>query len=395
MKHIYLCGHTGSQNRGCEAIIRSTAQIFRDIGVDNITVFTFDEEADQRCGLGQVTSLCPYPSLSMPKHVYSYARRKLLSDGVWGHRQRYKTLLCDVDSDAIILNVGGDQYCSSHPPTISYALNLEAERLGLPTVFWGCSVSHRVQTDPVMRSDCMRYSRIIARENRSYAELCGSVEDLTRVRLACDPAFWLPAQENPLPDGFRPYQTVGLNLSPFLVTDPDDPADPVMRSAEYFIHRILEETDLSICLIPHVYHAENNTQDLRVLRALFRRCGENSRISCVEKEYSCTQLKYIISRCRFFIGARTHAMIAAYSSGVPALALSYSVKSIGIAEDLLGDPALYTMDRAAMHHPETLYLRFQTAVMDRETWIRNRYASVLPGYRETICKEAEELLRTL
>ena len=86
MKHIYLCGHTGSQNRGCEAIIRSTAQIFRDIGVDNITVFTFDEEADQRCGLGQVTSLCPYPSLSMPKHVYSYARRKLLSDGVWGHR---------------------------------------------------------------------------------------------------------------------------------------------------------------------------------------------------------------------------------------------------------------------------------------------------------------------
>lgn len=52
----------------------------------------------------------------------------------------------------------------------------------------------------------------------------------------------------------------------------------------------------------------------------------DSRISIIDKEYNCEQLKYIISRCRFFVGARTHATIAAYSSEIPTLVLGYSIK---------------------------------------------------------------------
>ena len=46
---------------------------------------------------------------------------------------------------------------------------------------------------------------------------------------------------------------------------------------------------------------------------------------------NCMVIKGYISRCELFIGARTHATIAAYSTGVPTLVLGYSVKARGIA----------------------------------------------------------------
>ena len=48
------------------------------------------------------------------------------------------------------------------------------------------------------------------------------------------------------------------------------------------------------------------------------------------------ELKGYIARCRMFIGARTHATIAAYSTCVPTLAVGYSIKARGIAKDIFG-----------------------------------------------------------
>ena len=50
--------------------------------------------------------------------------------------------------------------------------------------------------------------------------------------------------------------------------------------------------------------------------------------------YNYCQLRYIISKCKYFIGARTHSIISAYSTCTPAIALGYSIKSKGIAKDL-------------------------------------------------------------
>ena len=43
------------------------------------------------------------------------------------------------------------------------------------------------------------------------------------------------------------------------------------------------------------------------------------------------------SRCRSFIGARTHSTIAALSTGVPTIAIAYSQKARGIFRDLFGN----------------------------------------------------------
>ena len=51
MKKVILCGHTGSVNRGCEAIVRSTAEILKKCEVKDISAFTFNESDDVKLNL--------------------------------------------------------------------------------------------------------------------------------------------------------------------------------------------------------------------------------------------------------------------------------------------------------------------------------------------------------
>ena len=60
---------------------------------------------------------------------------------------------------------------------------------------------------------------------------------------------------------------------------------------------------------------------------------QNQHIGFLKKLNYC-QIRYVISKCNIFIGARTHAVISAYSTSVPAIALGYSIKSKGIAKDV-------------------------------------------------------------
>ena len=71
-------------------------------------------------------------------------------------------------------------------------------------------------------------------------------------------------------------------------------------------------------------------------------------------------------------GARTHAVIAAYSSGVPTLALGYSVKAKGLAEDIFGVDTPYVLPIENIAD--------ETAVTRR--WIRLR--SHAPEITETL-----------
>jgi polysaccharide pyruvyl transferase WcaK-like protein len=91
------------------------------------------------------------------------------------------------------------------------------------------------------------------------------------------------------------------------------------------------------------------------------------------------QLKGFISRCRFFIGARTHATIAAYSTCVPTLVMGYSTKSRGIATDLFGTDDHYVLPVQELTAPEALTDAFRW-IMEREQEIRSRLEAVMPEY---------------
>ena len=107
----------------------------------------------------------------------------------------------------------------------------------------------------------------------------------------------------------------------------------------------------------------------------------------------CKELKGYISKCRFFIGARTHSIIAAYSNCVPALALGYSVKAKGIARDIFGKEDKLVLPVQTFSEPEAMVEGFKY-LMDNEEKIKNKLIEVMPEYK----KKAEisaEILRKL
>jgi polysaccharide pyruvyl transferase WcaK-like protein len=104
------------------------------------------------------------------------------------------------------------------------------------------------------------------------------------------------------------------------------------------IHHILNTTDMTLALTPHVMEDGNN--DYEILHSYYEDYKDNRRVILLPNHLNATQYKGFISRMRFFIGARTHATIAAYSNFVPTMVLGYSIKSKGISKDIFGEEKL-------------------------------------------------------
>jgi hypothetical protein len=342
MKKIILCGHTGSHNRGCEAIIKSTADLLSSMGVETVLA-THDLSYDQQLGISEFSQIVEYAefrnhpirraiSLFFDKVLKAqYIANSLRQMDVWKAAQAN-----------IALNVGGDTYCYDVMPKISINLNKYCTMHGIPCVFWGCSIEKEKINIPEIFADLQKYSLITPREPLTYQYLveAGIPED--KLLLMADPAFTLATTLCKLPENFVPKNTVGINLSP-LVMGWSNNSELVWNNYCSTIDHIICETDMHICLIPHVFRTEYNYDMIPHLK-LYEKYKDTGRVAIIsDTSLSCKHLKYIISQCRFLITARTHASIAAYSNFVPTLVLGYSIKSIGIAVDLFGTSENYVV----------------------------------------------------
>lgn len=394
MSKIFLCGHTGSENRGCEAIVRSTVEILNQIGINDVQLVTFAQEQDRRSHLDKIVNLIPY--FSYPSRITKYiagARRIAFDDYYWGKKIQQRNLICMAEKGDVFFNIGGDTYCYDRPLD-SYALNQTASNMGISTVFWGCSLDERVYRDSEMRRDLDSYSYIVSRETLSYKVTQENVSVPKKVFIGCDPAFHLRVKETELPEKFWDGNTVGINISPMVMKDADFENSITYKNVIRLIEDVISNTQMQICLIPHVYNVERNTQDIQVLKVLYNHFMESGRVSIVAKELSCEELKYIISKCRFFIGARTHSTIAAYSTGVPTIALSYSIKSRGIAKDLFGTEEGYAVPFENLKNDTDLLNCFEQ-LMHNEGVLRKRYEDFLPEYKQSIIMAASKILEKL
>ena len=129
-------------------------------------------------------------------------------------------------------------------------------------------------------------------------------------------------------------------------------------------------------MIPHVVW--DNNDDREVLKQLYEEFKDTGRLVLVD-DFNCMQLKGYIARCRMFIGARTHATIAAYSSCVPTLVLGYSVKSRGIAKDLFGTDKNYVISVQGMKDTNLLSEGFLW-LLENEKSIKSHLHSMMPDY---------------
>lgn len=378
---IYLYFNGPSNNHGCEAISRSSSDI---LGSDIVIASNYIS-IDRDYGLNKVASLYDDKYIELKrgsvKWFIAAVIQKLFKSEYLFTKYSRETLFRRINPCDTFCSAGGDQYCYTGTEYL-YHYNKAIHQKGAKTVLWGCSIEPSTVTD-ANKKDFRLYDLIVARESISY-------DFLKRINpntiLACDPAFNLKTDELKLPNNFIEGRTVGINISP-LIQNREKIDGITIDNYENMINHILENTDYNIALIPHVVCDGND--DRVSISELYQKINNKERI-CIIEDCNCEQLKGCISRCCLFIGARTHATIAAYSTFVPTLVIGYSTKARGIARDLFGDEEHYLLPVQSLETPDQMTNAFIWLDEHRED-IKERLEQIIPEYSKTIYRAAERV----
>jgi len=367
MKHI-LFMHGGSANHGCEALVRTTSQVLG--GPKNVKLWSLAKAEDEKYGsfetVEAVVESEQLKRFSLP-YFEALIRRRLFKQP----EANLEVFLRETFKDNIAFSIGGDNYCYPWSAKQGVDLDKKIRKYAMATVLWGCSIDADAIT-PEVAEDLASFDLITARESLTY-ELLKPINPNTV--LVADTAFLLEKTELPLPKNFIEKNTVGINVSP-LIMDYGTEENRILANYEELIRRILKKTDMNICLIPHVVWEYNN--DRVPLNYLYDKFKDTGRV-CMIEDGNCCELKGYISRCRFFVGARTHATIAAYSTVVPTLVVGYSIKSRGIARDLFGTEEDYVVPVQSLKSEFDLANAFEW-LFSHEIEIKEHLGSVLPEY---------------
>lgn len=393
MKYL-LYPHSGCYNHGCEAIVRSTAQMLNDSSED-IILYSSDKKNDELYELSEFVSILENKSHTkepgMIVKTFCAAKEKIFGS------DRDVEMLCfqhrgmlQHKHNTIALSIGGDNYCY---PGMQHVLSEFSKVLtcaGIPTVLWGCSLEEPLLSSKVI-DELKRYSLITARESLTY-EILGDRGISDTVVKCADPAFILPAGKVSSYDSFfADSKVIGINISP-LIRRYDSYNNAIMNNFIRIVKYILKETEYKILFVPHVRMQDND--DLDTIKELIQSIGtySKSRIRVVSDDYNCMQLKHLISKCDLFIGCRTHATIAAYSTYVPTFAVGYSTKSKGICKDIFGRYDDLLVDVREFKNDDDLLKKY-LVFAEQEKELKAHLTKTMPDYIAKAYKGREALIK--
>ncbi len=382
---IFLYSHGGSGNHGCEAIVRGTKEILSD---EQMALYSFKKAEDEKYGLGQFVNLqdarISYGKLNIHR-IAASLKIRLFKDENYATKISINHILKKYGLGDIGFSIGGDNYC--YPGFEEFGvINKMIRKCGTKTVLWGCSVEPSMIND-IMLEDLKGYDLAVARESITYDALKRTG---VNVILSSDPAFCMKKQVCNFPFEKSEKEIVGINVSPHILTCEKENGIAYKNYVE-LVKYILENTDYSIALIPHVVWDTND--DRKVLHKLYEDIGNSERVFLVE-DHTAPELKYIISKCSLFVGARTHATIAAYSTCVPTLVVGYSVKARGIAKDLFEQEENYVIPVQSLDDPMILTNAFKWLESNQEK-IRLHLEKIMPEYIARCYKVKDKIMELI
>lgn len=355
MKYI-LYGHGGSYNHGVEAITKCTIKLIKEMNADSkIYLSTHFPAQDKEFDI----------------HADVFLERNM--DGKSNY-EVYKSTFDEISPETVLIHVGGDNYCYNNWERYAQIHQAGVDK-GASSILWGCSIDEdRISEDMI---EVLRgHSIILAREAITYETL--KRKGLTNVCKVSDIAFGLEPEEVALPA----ENYVVINVSPLVCRKNPNVETAVKRLIDY----ILDNTTLSVVLVPHVMASvDNDYAQLSKYKEMY--C---QRVHLISDKYTAAQYKYIISNARLCVAARTHVTIAAYSSCVPTLAIGYSTKARGIGKDLGLEE--YVVDVEAVDFENLLMERF-ISLRENESAIRESLENRMPEYKRNICNE--EIMKLL
>lgn len=342
---FYLSGQKTFGNRGCEALVRSTVGLIR-AQLPEATFLVPSDNAERDAALWPQYA---EHGVSFVRAYYPFAGR------VWTHAKRLpipalkaasfpfgapawlKEQLASVDA---VLAIGGDNYSLDYRiPVVTQAVDAFAMNVGKPVFLWGASVGpfdREPAYKPAITRHLSRMTQVFVREQSSFDYLTNNL-GLRNVTLTADAAFSLKPEPVDM-SAFWPRSEgdiIGINFSP-LVARKDFSSerasnDEVIRDLILSLHARGKQ----VLLIPHVVE-DNWNNDYTYMHDVLTRYDLHDKASIVPPTFNSCQLKEVISRLSLLVAARTHATIAAFSSCVPTISLSYSVKAKGINQMVFG-----------------------------------------------------------
>ena len=381
MVNILIIVCSGTYNRGTEALVRGTIALLQEAYGDiNVTLSSSTPREDSLLKLPNVSSYIP----RLSKHTNPLSRIILKFLKFLTNKKRYdftKLVKCAKHQD-LILVVGADNY------DVAYNLfeglhklnSLLKKKCSGKLVLYDCSLNKESVTRKFI-DEAKMFDAFSVREQQTVENLKGKYNE-NNLYYFPDPAFVMPSQLVELPEYWKTNNMIGINLSTLIVGSSYGYGlhDKIIGAYNYMVDKILEETQFDVVLIPHVM----KRKDLAILEEIKELFSSNNRVHLISNEdYTAPELKYIISNCRFFVGARTHATIAAYSSCVPTLVLGYSTKSIGIAKDLFGTEEGYVISAKEIKQQDDLWKGLKN-IVQKEKEIKVLLREKMPHYQEQV-----------
>lgn len=325
--------HSGSINRGCEAIVRSGVAMIKEKHPNAIVnLISFNPESDAIIPL--IDTIYDGRDIAIPKYsfigIVAAFKNKLFKDETYFLRKKHYNIIKHIPNHDVFLSIGGDNYCYGEQPWL-YEVDKNIKNAGKKLVLWGASIGNNDLSKEKI-DDLKSFDLVLARESLTFDIL--KQNGLNNVQLCADGAFTMDKEELPLPIEWQLGNTIGFNFSP-LVWSMNKKSH---QAAFDLVNHIISTTDMTIAFTPHVM--EKGNDDSKVLDEFYQHFKATNRVLLLPNNLNAIQYKGYISRMRFFIGARTHATIAAYSKLIPTLVLGYSIKSKGIAVAIFGEEKL-------------------------------------------------------
>lgn len=377
----FLFNHVGSLNHGCEAIVRGTVNIIENADRNSgIVLSSFAPETDESIdGIEKRAFLVR--GLTFFEKLISAFNVKIRHSEEYALKKMYSDIVAQAQDCDICLSIGGDTYCYGDNSGIC-VLTKELKKSGKKVVLWGASIGKEDLTEEKLRS-LKDFDAVFVRESLTY-ELLKSKKANDNVFIYPDPAFCMERDDVEPIEGFTKENTIGLNVSPLV----EGYNPKITEVTKDFIKHILDNTTLKILLVPHVVESGNN--DYEYMLGFYENFRYSGRIEILPSDLNARQYKGYIANTRFFIGARTHATIAAYSSGVPTAVLGYSVKSRGLAKDLFGEEK-YVLNSRTLTEAQPLVDEFNSLV-ENEQKIKETLMKKIPIYLRDAMQMGQKLL---
>lgn len=381
MKKVVLMIGGCQYNRGSEAMVRGCIKTLRAANPTiQIILSSRDDDTGHSLNIEGIDKYIKRFTYNRNNKLFRYSigimryilQMKHLTDWI-----NHYELLNECRNADLVIVVGGDNYDKAYGAFADmHSFNRTLKKIIKgKMVFLNCSLNPN-EINRAIINDLLLFDKVTAREQITYLKLKEFLPD-NKLEYYPDIAFTMEPKQVDLPFCFSAGEVIGINLSPLILKrNYTDDSEKVVQEYIKIVEYIVNVLGKQVLLIPHVMHGA----DLSVLRNIYDKYKGNSRVFLMENEkLTSPEIKYIISNCYMYLGARTHSTIAAYGTCVPTLVLGYSVKSIGIARDLFGKEKGYVVPVQSISESDSLFEAFKVFAGERDK-VLHILKSVIPEY---------------